>query len=136
MEAKESLIDIARELNLNNTLEDATLSQSEILLAILKRKNSDIDWPEMKYGASNVIFDKFLKDGMPHSHVLGTVTCVAQYGGEGMGDDYWIVVHFPKFDTYIRVGWYASYDGGYLDGTPYIVEPKQRTITVYEKVKR
>lgn len=49
MEAKESLIDIARELNLNNILEDATLSQSEILLAILKRKNSDIDWPEMKY---------------------------------------------------------------------------------------
>ena len=64
---------------------------------------------------------------------MGDVKVVDQYGGEGMGDDYWMVVYFEKFDTYIRLdGWYASYDGGTLDGDPYIVEPRQKTITVYE----
>lgn len=38
METKESLIEIARGLKLNNIFENANISQKEILLAILMKK--------------------------------------------------------------------------------------------------
>jgi hypothetical protein len=135
METKETLLEIARELKLNNILENEFMSQDLMLLEILKRKSRDIDWLSMKSKNRLSDFDIFLtkKEDIPHSYLLGQVETVDQYGGEGEGDEYWIVVYFPKFDTYIRVdGWYASYDGGNLDGSPYIVVPKQKTITVYE----
>ncbi len=139
METKESLIEIARGLKLNNIFENANISQKEILLAILMKKKAYIDWSDMKYRARSgaVDFEKFLtdKDDIPHAYYLGQVSVVDSYGGEGMGDDYWLVAYFPKYETYIRMdGWYASYDGGNFDGDPYIVEPRQKVITVYEAV--
>lgn len=62
---------------------------------------------------------------------------VQSHGGEGQGDDYYSVYEFFNRDTkekfYIKFqGWYASYHGE--DYTEcYLVEPKEKTITVYEK---
>lgn len=66
---------------------------------------------------------------------LGEYTEVDAYGGEGQGDNYWKVLHFPKFDYYIRAdGWYASYNGSDMTSSEwYFVEPKEKTITVYER---
>jgi hypothetical protein len=62
---------------------------------------------------------------------LGTVVSVEQHGGEGEGDQYWVVVRIG--DRYFRKpGWYASHDGGYLDGDLYEVTPETRTVVVYE----
>lgn len=62
---------------------------------------------------------------------LGTVTTVSEYGGEGDGDQYWVVVKVG--DRYImKPGYYASHDGGYLDGDAYEVTPVEKVVTVYE----
>ena len=49
------------------------------------------------------------------------VKTVDSYGGEGQGDDFWVVVSVEKegeVTRYVKnVGWYASYDGGYFDST-------------------
>jgi hypothetical protein len=60
---------------------------------------------------------------------------VTSYGGEGGGDQYWMVISVSDGETtrYFRKdGWYASYDGGYLDGETYEVTPKERTVVFYE----
>lgn len=55
---------------------------------------------------------------------LGTLTYIDSYGGEGQGDDYWVVFKLGK--QHFRVdGWYSSYEGGELDGEPYEVTPKE-----------
>lgn len=61
-------------------------------------------------------------------------------GGEGDGDTHWVVFSFCKEGVspkrYFRIdGYYASYDGAYLDGTPYEVETKERVVTVWESKK-
>lgn len=64
-----------------------------------------------------------------------TAKVVAEYGGEGQGDQYWMVVSISDGTTtryFRRDGWYASYDGGTLDGETYEVKPQERLITFYE----
>jgi len=63
-------------------------------------------------------------------------TCVDSYGGEGMGDEYWSVYKFTDNNTgeevYVKFdGWYASYEGATY-GNCFVVQPKEKTITVYE----
>lgn len=58
------------------------------------------------------------------------------YGGEGMGDDYWSVYSFSKDDqkVYIKFdGYYQSYNGAEFDEF-YQVEPKQVTVTQFHRV--
>lgn len=60
---------------------------------------------------------------------------VSAFGGEGEGDQYWMVVSVSDGETtrYFRKdGWYASYDGGYLDGDVYEVAPKEKVVVFYE----
>lgn len=58
---------------------------------------------------------------------------VKHWGGEGCGEDYGLVLHFPESDVYVRIdGYYASYVGSSFDDPPYIVTPKEKTIIVYE----
>lgn len=59
---------------------------------------------------------------------------LASHGGEGQGDDFWSVWSFTKDgETHLVKfqGWYASYVGAEFESWSF-VEPKQRTITVYE----
>lgn len=68
---------------------------------------------------------------------LGTVTLLDQFGGEGQGDDYWIVFSVESDgDTQIfrRNGYHASFDGSYLDGPTQEVVQKEKLITVWEKL--
>lgn len=81
-------------------------------------------WQHAKYEASG----PYTIDGF-------TAKVEAQYGGEGEGDQYWMVISISDGNTtryFRRDGWYASYDGGYLDGDTYEVSPKEKVITVYE----
>lgn len=66
---------------------------------------------------------------------LGTISVVATYGGEGQGDDYWVVVKISNADGeryFKRCGYYQSYSGGELDGPTYEVTPVERVVTFYE----
>ncbi len=57
------------------------------------------------------------------------------YGGEGQGNAYWMVISLSDGITtrYFRKdGWYASYDGGHLDGETYEVNPVKKTVVFYE----
>ncbi len=65
---------------------------------------------------------------------LPTLKYVDSYGGEGQGDAYWVV--FSVDNQFFRIdGWYASYDGGELDGELYEVFPEEVTKTVYLRKK-
>lgn len=82
-------------------------------------------WQEVKYSTPKEV----TVDGL-------TAKTVAEYGGEGQGDDYWLVISLADETAtrYFRMdGWYASYSGGELDGDPYEVRPQEKVITVYEK---
>ncbi len=86
--------------------------------------DTDSAWREVKY------------EGQENSRDGLTAKVVAEYGGEGQGDEYWVVISLSDgvLTRYFRRdGWYASYDGGYLDGDTYEVRPQEKVITVYEK---
>ena len=58
---------------------------------------------------------------------------VAHTSENGFDSDCYVVFYLQKFNCYIRVdGWYSSEDGMMLQGKPVLVNPKQKTITVYE----
>ncbi len=65
-----------------------------------------------------------------------TAKVEAEHGGEGMGEEYWVVISLSDAETTTRYfrkdGWYASYDGGYLDGETREVSPREKTIVVFE----
>lgn len=67
---------------------------------------------------------------------LGLVYCVASYGGEGQGDEYWFVLRVVSPDgteRYFRMGgYYQSYSGGEYDGELREVKPVVREVTFYE----
>lgn len=66
---------------------------------------------------------------------LGTVYLESQFGGEGQGDNYYIVLRIEDGDTtryFKKNGYHASHDGSYLDGSLDEVKPAKKTITVYE----
>lgn len=68
---------------------------------------------------------------------LGRLAVVDEFGGEGQGDEYWIVVSLTDSEGNVQLfrksGWYASYDGGYLDGATEEVEVYERTIKDYRR---
>jgi len=65
---------------------------------------------------------------------LGKIVEVDQYGGEGMGDEWYSVKHFVDHDIYIKTtGFYQSHSGvEFYNGYGEEVFPKQKVITVYE----
>lgn len=63
---------------------------------------------------------------------LGEFEVLDSYGGEGKGDDYWLVFYLKQHNIYIKLdGYYQSYDGGYYTSM-YEVKPKQVMMTIYE----
>jgi|SRR5688500_4330419 len=91
--------------------------------------NEDVEgpgsWHGIKWG-----------DGVPcEIPGLGTLAYVESYGGEGKGDEYWVVFSITNQDVtrHFRMdGWYASYSGAEFDGDLKEVSPKQKVITVWE----
>lgn len=66
---------------------------------------------------------------------LGTLNVVESYGGEGQGDDYWVVIMLTDDETsryFKKSGWYQSYSGGELDGELQEVAPVPKVVTVWE----
>jgi hypothetical protein len=82
-------------------------------------------WYSVKYG-----------ENMPCDVAgLGVLQYVEDYGGEGQGDDYWVVFSLDDGTTkrFFRMdGWYQSHAGGEFDGDLREVSPKAKVITVWE----
>lgn len=63
------------------------------------------------------------------------VTTADNYGGEGMGEEYWTIYKFSRGNEEVYVkfdGSYQSYDGSTYDSW-FFVTPKQVTVTQYFK---
>lgn len=63
------------------------------------------------------------------------VTTADEYGGEGMGEEYWTIYKFSRGNEEVYVkfdGSYQSYDGSTYDSW-FFVTPKQVTVTQYFK---
>jgi hypothetical protein len=85
-------------------------------------------WGEVKYNGNG---DKVLDITLDGETV--PVTKVDSFGGEGMGEEIWVVVQVG--DQYFeKDGYYASHYGTDWDGSFTEVSPSQKTITVYETV--
>jgi hypothetical protein len=90
---------------------------------------------EMKNYDETAIWQNLHSEGKSGTRDGWTGEVVSSYGGEGQGDQYWMVVSVSDGETtrYFRKdGWYASYDGGYLDGDTYEVKPVERLVKFYE----
>lgn len=70
---------------------------------------------------------------------IGRVTLKDIRGGEGQGDEYFIVIAVEDADGiryFKRTGWYASFDGSELnDGVTYEVEQAEKTIKYWKQIK-
>lgn len=64
---------------------------------------------------------------------LGLAKIVENFGGEGQGDDRWVVFEVNG-RLYEKDGYYASYDGTTWDGDLYEVKPVEVTVTKYHRV--
>ena len=83
-------------------------------------------WSDVKYGDADQLRDK-----------LGakSLTQVDGYGGEGEGDDLWVVFDVDG-QLFRKSGYWVSHDGCYWDGALEEVEPYEVTVTRYREVKR
>ena len=66
-----------------------------------------------------------------------TYAHVDNYGGEGLGDEYWSVYKFTKGKDEVFVkfnGGYQSYSGSDFDEY-FFVEPEEKVITVFSRTK-
>ena len=70
---------------------------------------------------------------------LGEIKQVDQYGGEGQGDEWYVIYQFADHNVYLKVeGYYQSYNGvEFYEGWDdcFEVTPQEKTITVFEKLK-
>jgi len=70
---------------------------------------------------------------------LGEIKEVDQYGGEGQGDEWYVVYLFVDHNIHLKVeGYYQSYNGTeFYEGWDdcFEVTPQEKTITVFEKLK-
>ena len=91
------------------------------------KANDNVDYAALRKERERV------RDAILKKLGIGEVDQLDQYGGEGQGDSFWSVIHFKDHDIYLKwSGWYASYDGWYLESPPEEVKPKTKEIVVYE----
>lgn len=90
---------------------------------------NDAFFYERVYAYSNVeLTEAFANTNIQFSEV-------DQYGGEGQGDDYWIVYKFSRDDEveYLQFdGWYSSYNGAEFNKR-FWVKPKEVVVTKFYK---
>lgn len=81
-------------------------------------------WYDIKWG-----------DGTPcEIPGLGSLALVDEYGGEGKGDEYWVVFSITSDDVtryFKKSGSYQSYAGAEWDGDLELVTPKETVVTVW-----
>lgn len=108
---------------------EATLSSVKKLFSELE--NGEIGTLVSLDGMAQLDSKESLMYGGKGSFKIGDylLTQEENYGGEGQGDDYWVVFSIKKEgdEKYFKWdGWYASHDGGYLENlyevTPTVVE--------------
>lgn len=93
-------------------------------LFVENEKNGDSPWCEKWYSFEELGKDEGNIEG------FGKAEFVESYGGEGMGDERWIV--FKVGDRYFQKnGFYSSWDGSSWDGELEEVEPREVTVTQY-----
>lgn len=109
----------------------------ELLDKVITRTYTDGKKKEQSYTTS---IKDLIKEGMKNIQVEDLVfdTVEIYGGGEGDGEEYWIVFLVQEVGAnnkyYYKVpGWYQSYHGGELEWENiYPVEPVQKVITVWE----
>jgi len=88
---------------------------------------------EERLSIEDFAFEDFIQDELG----LGPIEAVTQVGGEGQGDEWYIIFYFTDHNVYLKCdGYYQSYNGTeFYDGWGdcYEVKPQEKTITVYEK---
>lgn len=68
-------------------------------------------------------------------NLFGKNELVEDFGGEGQGDSYYNVFHFPNANIWIQFdGYYASHYGSEYQNM-FEVEPKEVKVIQYEQVK-
>lgn len=66
--------------------------------------------------------------------IMHGAECVEEFGGEGLGDSFYAIWHFPYLNLYVQFdGWYASSQGSEYEEC-FEVEPKEVTIIQYNRV--
>lgn len=68
---------------------------------------------------------------------IGTVEVLDSYGGEGQGDELWVVFNVTNSEgsrTWRKSGWYASYSGSDWDGDLEEVVARPKVITEWVKL--
>ena len=96
---------------------------------VLEYLNSNKDVAEHILTNSQLYFEYDYSEDLPFSY-----KCVDSYGGEGCGDNFYTVIQIQDDEEEIFVkfkGWYSSYNGVEYESWKF-VQPKQKTITVYE----
>lgn len=66
---------------------------------------------------------------------LGIVRVIESFGGEGQGDDYYMIFHVDagEWEEYYKLGgYYASFSGGYYEGPLCKTIPVVREVTFWE----
>lgn len=103
----------------------------------------DGESPEWDAFAGNIYISQYgtPKDGIVNLEGIGTVRQVERHGGgEGDGERYWIVISVTDPEGNVRLfqrnGWYASFNGGYLDGPTVEVEEAVKQVTYYRAIYR
>lgn len=108
------------------------LELNEIRKLLQKDVITKYEWGDYQ----NTLF-KTLAESKHSYEVEGhTFTREEQYGGEGKGDEYWVVFSVSKDDEkrfYKIPGWYSSGYGSELEPyNTFEVKPEQKTIIVWE----
>ncbi len=102
-----------------------TLAQVKDAISEWEEENDRADfYDEVEYGDIELTIDG------------QTVTAKneEQYGGEGQGDEYWIVFRVAD-QLFEKDGYWQSWEGGEYDGDLYEVEPYEVTVTKYRAKK-
>lgn len=107
----------------------------------IKELNKAIEDEENSWEGSWFEFEDQLEYGDDEVVVpgIGRATFVEQYGGEGKGEDLWMVFKVTSLDGaeryFRRSGYWASFVGGDYDGPTREVKATQKLMTVYEEIK-
>lgn len=126
-----------------NTTQLAEILESHEFSGVFKYDNGNEEvWKDNGWHAWKEIEGEWeMVDG------VGRVRVVEDFGGEGQGDNYYLVFEIQWYvqggqiagaygsTSFFKLpGYYTSYEGGEYDGDLYEVKPVQKTITVWENV--